>query len=1017
MVFYSPDHICGPMNNTQPGHLIFQQHLAKGEHILPVGLMALMSVSSQQLSISVSALHGARHVFAAMAERLKNPHNLDKNVLANTLCAIGLILNDRQMAELVEEMDDFGKKTGPEFAASYQAIGVEPIPTDRQEHMQNFLSSYSHALYSVATDWSVSRIREMVGNSLAQIDKILSVMPVPHSEARSNEIVQRLDLPAEMQPLANRLIQVTALGLVAHGETTATNHEEHFGQYFESFYAGNLYRSSLDGMSGGIWAAALSYLVAGNDIDRGLVRRALSSKGWFSSRGFFGTHRSTADIESVMGDEQTPWRTICEAAPGDDFCAALFHDTFKADANDPPALVEFMPKPENFLHLGRDLDLLRSLISSDFPMRVLLVGQEGSGRRALLHVIAQELGRTKVRPKQAARSISIVPTLSQAQISGHLVPGGLLVLDEIVMPDEKDAGVVVGGLREMKRSLHEAWLVNSLDGIHESLISLFDLVVHIPTMPLADRIQMAERLMGTEIAEKVAQAATLPGEIASMAQWAKRVGVNDWNALSGCLLGVQRARMAQRKENGSLPVQLYPPGSSQHGFEAVIGEERNVARAKELSEALKSPDAYKKMGISPPKGLLLLGPPGTGKTHLARAMAREAGVNLLLADAAALAESPEAIHSVFNEARKQAPCILFIDEIDAIAAATEKRAPDPKRQSILNRLLTELDGFETLDGVLVIGATHRSDLLDAAVTRAGRLGHSIVFKRPERVQREALWKHYMRNMPLADNIDWHRVGRSSTGMSPADIAQGANEAGLRAVRAGSTQIQTRHILSAIEEMLWGEYEDNMPLAEIERWRTAVHESGHAMLGWHHRIEIDRACVRPQGFALGFVRWLPEEGRHSQLQGDLAAQLNMFFGGLAAETVILGAHGTGSGNDLMRIRSMVASAVRSEGMHEKFPAGIFSTPFEPAPSMALSEEAEKVESELMKGAHQQALTWLRAHKDTLELLAKELMEKRELDGPEVQAFLDEKIGEGGRAAPERTHLTLVQAARFQKGDLA
>jgi cell division protease FtsH len=606
--------------------------------------------------------------------------------------------------------------------------------------------------------------------------------------------------------------------------------------------------------------------------------------------------------------------------------------------------------------------------------------------------------------------------LSQAQISGYMVQGGLLVLDEVMMPDEKETTHIVGPMRDMKRSLHEAWLVNSLENVPESVTSLFDLVVHIPTMPLADRIVMARRLMGDELCEKVAQAATLPGEIANMAHWAKRVGVNNWNALSGCLLGVQRARMAQRKDAGQLPVQLYPPGTSKHGFEAVIGEDRNVARAKELSEALKRPDAYKKMGITPPKGLLLLGAPGTGKTHLARAMAREAGVNLLLADAAALAETPDAIHAVFNEARKQAPCILFIDEIDAIAAATEKRAPDPKRQSILNRLLTELDGFEALDGVLVIGATHRSDLLDDAVTRAGRLGHSIMFKLPEREQREALWKHYTRNMPVATEIDWHRVGRSSTGMSPADIAQGANEAGLRAVRDGCDQIQLRHLLSAIEEMLWGEYSDHMPIAQSERWRTSVHESGHAMLGWHHRIEIERACVRPQGQALGFVRWIPEEGRHSQRQGDLVAQLNMLFGGLAAETVILGSHGTGSSSDLMKVRMTVSAAIRGEGMHTQFPAGVYHIPGEPSPSLARSQQAEKVEDELIAGAHAQTLAWLTAHKEVLHKLAELLMEKRELDGNEIQVFLDKALGEGARAPQEQAHLTLAQAARFPKVDV-
>ena len=1004
------------MNKTLPGYVLFETHLEQDQHILPIGLLALACAQEQEPSILASSLYGMRRLLVATCERVSNPHGLNMSALANCMCGLGMVLSDENAKLLNEEMRVCAEDMGGNFAAFYQASKVGRIPQERQHHVEDFLSAYAHVLFRVMSEWSISRCREALQHTLTSVERMIAQLPEPHSVVRAAELSERLGLPEEMQEVSNRLIQLTSAGLMAypggsHRGIETSAHEHGLSRALEIFLTADIYQSAASSNSGRTWGSALMFLV-GDGLEHAVVWNALSSSGWLTERGFFGVGSYYPDLERVMAasGNHMPWTTIVEAGPGEDFSSTLFEDTFRKDGHLAPALSEFMPTSESFSHLGRDLDLLRSLIKSDFPMRVLIVGPDGSGRRALLHALAQETGRTKVRLKETSRSANLVAMLSQAQISGYMVQGGLLVLDELLMPDEKDAPAIVGPLREMKRSIHEAWLVNTLENVPEIVVSLFDLVVHVPTMPLAQRTTMAKSLMGDELSGKVAQAATLPGEIASMAQWAQRVGVNDWNALSGCLLGVQRARMAQRKESGQLPVQLYPPGTSKHGFEAVIGEERNVARAQELSEALKSPEAYKKMGITPPKGLLLLGAPGTGKTHLARAMAREAGVNLLLADAAALAETPEAIHAVFNEARKQAPCILFIDEIDAIAAATERRAPDPKRQSILNRLLTELDGFEALDGVLVIGATHRGDLLDAAVTRAGRLGHSIVFKLPEREQREKLWKHYTKSMQVAEGIDWHRVGRSSTGMSPADIAQGSNEAGLRAVRDGCNLIETRHLLSAVEEMLWGEYEDHMPIAQSERWRTAVHESGHAMMGWHHHIEIERACVRPQGQALGFVRWIPEEGRHSQRQGDLAAQLNMLFGGLAAETIVFGAHGTGSGSDLFKIRMTVSSAIRGEGMHGKFPAGVYSLQGEPSPSLARTREAEKIEDELISGAHAQTLTWLRRHEDTLHKLATELMEKRELDGSEIQALLDRELGSSAQADQGQPHLTLVQAAR-------
>jgi cell division protease FtsH len=481
----------------------------------------------------------------------------------------------------------------------------------------------------------------------------------------------------------------------------------------------------------------------------------------------------------------------------------------------------------------------------------------------------------------------------------------------------------------------------------------------------------------------------------ALARWTKATGTTSWTAMAARLGGIQQAELANKESMGLLPLSIHAPKPGHPGFADVVGQDSGVKRALKVISVLRVPDKYKKMGAAPPKGVLLTGGPGCGKTHLARAMAGEAGVSLLLADCAAMARKPELISAVFTEARRQAPCLLFLDELDAIGTVAKGAmggSPDPDRQAILNRLLTELDGFEGMDGVMVIGATHRSELLDAALIRAGRLGIHISLNAATRVERVAIWKHYAKHVNVADAVNWERIARISSGMTPADIAQAMNVAAMSAVEDGSDRVGTAHLVAAVDEALWGGSEHEIPMQEQERWATAVHEAGHALLAWRCGQEIDRASIRPTHTALGWVRTIKEEGKYSDSQGDVLGAITMVFGGLAAETVVFGQHGSGVSEDLTTARAMVRRAIRRLGMSPDAPAGFPHGVLEPIASDAWTQRVELLETELLRTLRAQAVAWLTQERELLEHLAQALLTAGELEGEEIQALIEARAGE-------------------------
>lgn len=671
----------------------------------------------------------------------------------------------------------------------------------------------------------------------------------------------------------------------------------------------------------------------------------------------------------------------------------------------------------NFQYLGHDLTNLLALVQSTEPLRALIVGTKGSGKTALLRTLAHV----------AHKAIS-VPSFGSLKWDSYSIGAahkvalrqkGLVVIDNartvLTKSTETTPNVMMDRLLDgqLRTDMNgpELWSVSSTDGIDPEILSHFDLIVNISSMPLPQRIDLTkEHFTDEELISRVAQSCSSPGQILDLVRWHKVTGQSDWMSLSSRIAGVQRAIVESKENEGALPLSIHHPTPLSEGFSAVVGQDNIVGQAKRAIAGLKDPMRFQKLGGKVPKGILLKGGPGMGKTHLARAMAQEAGVPLLLADSAAMAQTPELISKVFAEARRQSPCLLFLDELDAIGSKADGAlgaSPDPKRQAILNRVLMELDGFNQLDGVLVIGATHRSELLDSALVRSGRLGLHMHLENPTTRAREELWRFYMKTITVGD-INWTRLSKISSGMSPADIAQASNQAVMLAFADDSDQVETKHIVEAIDATLWGGSPSDIPIVADELHRVAVHEAGHALIAWRNGEEIERISVRPRSNSLGFVRTLPEEGRYGLNSSNVANHLALFFGGLAAETTIFGSHASGVSSDLQQCRRIARMAVRVEGMDTQLPAGVSGGYFEAAHSNDVIRHAEEIENKLLTTMRDETIKWMNSQKHILELFSQHILHEREIDGDEARSWLTQHSS----IAPTNvhSHVGLMAAAQ-------
>jgi len=433
-------------------------------------------------------------------------------------------------------------------------------------------------------------------------------------------------------------------------------------------------------------------------------------------------------------------------------------------------------------------------------------------------------------------------------------------------------------------------------------------------------------------------------------------------------------------------------------FDDVAGLEEAKEEVKEVVEFLKNPEKFTRLGGQLPKGVLLVGPPGTGKTLMAKAVAGEAGVPFFSISGSDFVEmfvgvGASRVRDLFESAKEKAPCIIFIDEMDAIGRSRGRNnmvGGNDERENTLNQLLAEMDGFDSDEGVIIMAATNRPDVLDSALLRPGRFDRQIVVDKPDRVAREKIFRVHVRNLLLGDNVELEILAGQTPGFAGAEIANVCNEAALLAARKDKEAIEMEDFEQAIDRVIAGLEKKNKIISPEERKVIAYHESGHAIVGWflEHTDPVVKVSIVPRGMsALGHAQYLPEE-RYLYSTEALLDRMTVALGGRVAEQIVFDRVTTGAQNDLERITKMAYAMVTDYGMSERIghvsfnlsergdDAPMFEKPYSDATARAIDEEVK----DLIGQARKRAVTLLNDKRERLDEMADALLE-REVLGPE------------------------------------
>ncbi len=415
---------------------------------------------------------------------------------------------------------------------------------------------------------------------------------------------------------------------------------------------------------------------------------------------------------------------------------------------------------------------------------------------------------------------------------------------------------------------------------------------------------------------------------------------------------------------GKAKAQLFDKdGAVKVTFNDVAGLSEAKQEVEEIVEFLKNPNRYTDLGGKIPKGALLVGPPGTGKTLLAKAVAGEANVPFFSLSGSDFVEmfvgvGASRVRDLFRQAKEKAPCIVFIDEIDAVGRARGKNpnmGSNDERENTLNQLLTEMDGFGSNSGVIILAATNRADILDKALLRAGRFDRQIYVELPELNDRKEIFKVHLRNVKIDDSVDVDLLARQTPGFSGADIANVCNEAALIAARKNKKSVQRQDFMDAVDRIVGGLEKRSKITTQEEKRSIAIHEAGHASISWLLRYAnpLIKVTIVPRGRALGAAWYLPEE-RQITTREQMLDEMCATLGGRAAEEVFLGRISTGASNDLERVTKQAYAMVVYFGMSEKLPnlsyydsTGQeygFTKPYSEDTAKLIDEEVSKIVSE-------------------------------------------------------------------------
>ena len=464
---------------------------------------------------------------------------------------------------------------------------------------------------------------------------------------------------------------------------------------------------------------------------------------------------------------------------------------------------------------------------------------------------------------------------------------------------------------------------------------------------------------------------------------------------------------------GKSNARVYVQSTEGIHFDDVAGEDEAKENLAEIVDYLHNPKKYTDAGASMPKGLLLVGPPGTGKTMLAKAVAGESGVPFFSISGSEFVEmfvgmGASKVRDLFKQAKEKAPCIVFIDEIDAIGKKRDGQVGgNDEREQTLNQLLTEMDGFEGNNGVIILAATNRPESLDPALTRPGRFDRRVPVELPDLKGREAILKVHAKKIKPADDVDFHTIARMASGASGAELANIVNEAALRAVRQGRTIVHEADLEESVEVVIAGYQKKNAVLSDQEKKVVAYHEIGHALVAalQSHSAPVQKITIIPRtSGALGYTMQVEQGDKYLMTKEEIENKIATFTGGRAAEEVVFNQITTGASNDIEQATKLARAMITRYGMSDEFDMVALETVTNQylggdaslACSADTQKEIDRQVTELVKKQHQKAKKLLLDNRDKLDELSNYLYEKETITGEEFMQILnrDSNTASGG-----------------------
>lgn len=609
--------------------------------------------------------------------------------------------------------------------------------------------------------------------------------------------------------------------------------------------------------------------------------------------------------------------------------------------------------------------------------KVLIHGKNLSGKKSLVHSILKLLGykgfTINHKEHQSNEAKNKLHELNLAdRLLSKFEKSALIIENSEDNYDLKSKNKI-----KLNNSL-QFWTVSNIKEVDANFLQTFDIILEIEPPPLKQRIQLSKFFFEDEsIAIRIAQSLKQPFEIIRIGKLCHLA--QDWSWKHITLL-MSNFNSITNIEDEKIDLNRL---DNEDDIIPLVGYPDLKELLNKLVNFYKNPNEYMKMGAKADKGILLVGPPGTGKTHFARNLSKIVNLPIFAPDTSVLASNLEGINNMFIELKKHSPCILFLDEIDTLIANPKVFGViNLEKQKIVNTFLSNIDGIESNDGILIIGTTHRKDNFDPAAIRSGRLSKVISLNLPTEDARKEIWEVHLKNKMVDENITMEQLAQLSVGFSCADIMEASNKAAVLAVESQRKEVGIIDLQIACDETFWGYTDSNMIVNEKQKRITAYHEAGHALLAWRHGYKVQRITIRPRQNSLGATHFVGEEGVFNMSIEGIRNKLQVMLGGICAEKIIFGYYENGGIGDLKHANDLVYHALSQAGLGNEGPIHL-GDPKLWSNDRRLRLEYE--EKEIMEKEFAETESYLNLNQDLLKELALYLLEHKEISGSIMNYF--------------------------------